>query len=131
MRVTKYWAKRLEIFGPDKAFLPVTQDGLFQGNKDGMELGLVTLLPGVKDPNGRGVMLMDPSKQDASRFQRVQMVQSLWYVVHAVLENEDTQKKGVICLACPRNAKFSQVRGGRALCFNAIITRFADFLVYL
>ena len=73
-----------------------------------MEQGLVSVLPGVKDPQGRGVLLMDPSKQDASRFQRVQVVQAFWYAVHAILESEDTQKRGVICLACPRHAKFSQ-----------------------
>ena len=98
----------MEIFGPDRAFLPATLDGLFQGNEDGLELGLLRVLPDVKDPVGRRVLLMDPSKQDSSRFERVQMVQSVWYGIHAVLEDEETQKRGVLCMACPRHARLSQ-----------------------
>ena len=36
------------------------------------------------------------------------MVQAFWYCIHAALEDEETQKSGLLCVACPRHAKFKQ-----------------------
>lgn len=108
LRLTKYWAKRLELFGPEKAFLPLTHESLSEGTKAAIERGFVTVLPGVKDPDGRGVVLVDPSRIDSSKFERVDMVRGFWYSIHAILEEESTQKRGMIALVCPRNAKLSK-----------------------
>ena len=106
--MTKYWKKRLELFGPDKAFLPMTLGGLFSDSQLGLQAGLSTVLPHdiVKDPDERSVILYDPSRQDnSSRESRLAMVKALWYCIHAaLLDNEITQRKGMIGLVCPRNA---------------------------
>ena len=107
-RLVNYWEKRMFFFGSEKAFLPLTQAGMFAGNDEGLALGFATLLPGIKGPGGRAVVLADPSKNDSSKATRIQMAQQLWYTVHAALEDEETQKNGLIILACPRNAKFKQ-----------------------
>lgn len=80
---------------------------MFSGNDEGLALGFATLLPGIKGPGGRAVVFVDPSKNDPS-IDRIKIVQQLWYTVHAALEDEETQKKGLIIMACPRNAKFKQ-----------------------
>ena len=62
-RLVKYWEKRLFFFGPEKAFLPLSQVGMFAGNDEGLGLGFATVLPGIKGPGGRSVVLADPSKK--------------------------------------------------------------------
>ena len=54
-RLGKYWKKRVALFGPDRAFLPMYQSGAFRDNEadmDTMRQGFARLLPS-KDPQGR------------------------------------------------------------------------------
>lgn len=108
VRLCRYWEKRLELFGPDKAFLPLTLEGMFSDNEDGINLGLATLLPGVKGPAGRSVVLFDPALQDASKYTRAQMVKAFWYIIFSALEDENAAKHGIFFISCTKNVKFSQ-----------------------
>lgn len=106
-RITKYWTKRLDIFGPDRAFLPLTQSEALKDDKVALGFGFVKLVPS-KDPTGRSIAYFDVSKQDKNKYERKSMTRAMWYVFHAALEDEDTQKKGVIILVIPRDSKLSQ-----------------------
>jgi hypothetical protein len=85
-----------------------TQVGLFQDIEHTTDLGYVTILTGIQDPVGQSIILIDPSKQDFSRVSCMNIIKAVWYCIHATLEQESTQKNGVIALTCPRNAKLSQ-----------------------
>lgn len=106
-RLVKYWDKRLEIFGPDRAFLPLTLEGALKDEDKALKAGFVRLIAGVKEPGGRSILYADPSRY-ASKHERLTTVRALWYVMHAALEDEETQKKGFVIIADPRNAKISQ-----------------------
>lgn len=98
IRVAKYWECRLNVFGPERAFLPIVVDDsmeesmrcyriLFDGNY---------LLP--HDNNGRAVYFMNKSSSNIERMRKGESLQILWYNVHAALEVESVQKAGFVLL---------------------------------
>jgi len=107
LRLTKYWDKRIEIFGPEKAFLPLTLEKALKDDSVALSFGF-TRDTGKKDPFGHAVIFVDPSLQDPTKYERESAVRALWYVMHAVLEDEEVQKRGTIMLAYPKRAKLSQ-----------------------
>lgn len=138
-RYARYWDKRRELFGDVKAFLPLTQTGANQEDAAALGRGFIRIVTGARDPAGRSLLIVDPSRQDKTQYTRESMTRSLWYILHAVLEkgpaNESgsgtssgstsndkdkdndndlqqhvvTQQKGIIALVYPQKAKASQV----------------------
>jgi len=107
LRLVKYWDKRIELFGLNKAFRPLKLDGALQGDETALGMGFTRLVP-AQDEHGRSILLADPSKQDASLYERESMLRAMWYVLHASLENEDAQKRGIVMIIVPKNARFKQ-----------------------
>ncbi|CAB9500455.1 Transfer protein [Seminavis robusta] len=93
-RYTKYWDKRVDVFGPEKAFEPLTLSGALRDDTAALQTGFFRLMD-TKAVGGRSMFFLDPKMQD---FQYTQdsMVRAVWYWFHASLEDEDTQKRGVI-----------------------------------
>ena len=56
-RLTKYWKWRKKLFGPDRAFLPMTQNGAMYEDIDALAKGFVSILP--EDGKGRLVVFFD------------------------------------------------------------------------
>jgi len=108
----KYWDKRIFIFGEEKAFLPLTLEGALRDDEVALERGFSRLVPGAKDPMGRSIVFLDPSRLDRSKYERNSMVRATWYVLHAALENPDAQKNGVVALGYPKHAHISQLDRG-------------------
>ena len=109
-RYARYWDKRVEVFGPVSAFLPLTLDQAVRHDRAALECGFVRV---VDQPHPhsdqRTCIFIDPSKQDRTKYARDSMVRAFWYVVHRVLlEDELVQKKGMIFIGFPHHAKFSQ-----------------------
>ena len=107
-RLIKYWDKRVEVFGEDKAFLPLTLDGALKEDEISLEMAFVQSTEHATDAEGRRIILGDPSKLDKSKYTRESMVRAFWYTMHAALEDEVTQKRGIILLLFPHHAQFSQ-----------------------
>ena len=106
-RLIKYWDKRVEVFGEDRAFLPLTLDGALKGDEISLEMAFVQSTEHT-DAEGRRIILGDPSKLDKSKYTRESMVRAFWYTMHAALEDEVTQKRGIILLLFPHHAQYSQ-----------------------
>jgi hypothetical protein len=83
-------------------------DGALKDDEGALNVGFARLVS-AKDPVGRSIVFVDPSKLDSSKYERESMVRALWYVMHAALENVDAQKVGNIMLGYPRNTKITQV----------------------
>lgn len=64
---------------------------------------------GKTDPTGRSILFADPSKLDPKAYEAKSMCRAFWYVLHSLLENKETQKKGVIFLVWPHNASLKNV----------------------
>lgn len=98
----------MDLFGKDKAFLPLKLHQALKDDKVALETGYSCLV-GTKDPSGRSILLVDSSRQDRSKYTRESMTRSVWYILHAVLmENTEAQRKGLVILGSPRNATYSQ-----------------------
>jgi hypothetical protein len=107
--MVEYWEKRHHFFGPENAFLPLTLDKGLQDGKVALEFGYAKLLPVKADPSGRNVMFINPAVQDKTKYSRESLIRATWYMIHAALEDEVTEKKGMLVAAFPRDAHFSQL----------------------
>ena len=109
-RYAKYWTKRVELFGEDKAFEPLTLEKALRDDRIVLELGMVRPT-GTKDPQSdRSIIFLDPSLQDKTKYTRESMTRSVWYIFHAVLEeNIVAQQRGVIMINYPHHAQLAQL----------------------
>ena len=111
-RYASYWDKRIEICGPEKAFLPLTLSGALKDDDVALSIGFVNYFGGYSDPIGRGIIYIEPGKQDKTKYTRESMIRAVWYMVHAALESTETQKHGIIFITHPAGAKFHQFDRG-------------------
>lgn len=100
-RYMKYWNARVELFGEEKAFLPMKIDGAMED--DAETIGLEYLqVANETDPDGRAILLFDFTKErgaDPDSLLRV-----IWYQVHVALMKESCQKRGVVVYARDRHS---------------------------
>lgn len=106
-RLIKYWKKRVEIFGPTKAFEPISLAEGMSDDEIAVGLGVMTLLP-AQDPSGRSIVYWDPSFLDSSKYSIDSMVRAFWYVLHAALEPTSAQQHGILVIVDPQRASITQ-----------------------
>jgi hypothetical protein len=108
-RYVQYWDKRVVIFGPVKAFQPLTLNEALSEDQLALESGVINLMEGLHDQMGRAVLYLDPSKRDMSGYSRESLCRAVWYYYHVALEKyERAQKHGVVLVGYPHNLKLSQ-----------------------
>ncbi|CAB9518711.1 tocopherol transfer protein-like [Seminavis robusta] len=105
-RYAKYWDNRVEVFGPEKAFQPLTLDKALCDDGLALSTGFPTLSP-TKHPSGRNILFADATTQMIGAYPTQSMVRAIWYMFHAALEDEETQKKGLVFLGDTRTVKLS------------------------
>jgi hypothetical protein len=96
------------MFGPHKAFLPLTLSQALQDDAVALSYGFISLT-GTTDVSGRAIVFLQPAQMDKSKYPRESMCRALWYVAHAALEDEMTQRRGIVILVYPFKAKISQM----------------------
>jgi hypothetical protein len=90
-RYASYWEHRVDLFGPEKAFLPMTLDGAMKDDLETLALGYTRT---VQD-HGR-ILFMDPSRTLVDR-DIDSIVRCQWYVsTKALMSEPEMQKKGAI-----------------------------------
>lgn len=109
-RYTRYWEKRVELFGPLRAYQPITIQSLYVHNDHrSLELGALQIIQRVKSydttlpidtntPDERDMLWFDPSKLDPAQYSRESGCRALWYLFHALLEDVQVQQRGLICI---------------------------------
>ncbi len=85
----------------------MTQQGALRDDSTALELAFFRLT-GTTDETGRGIAFADPSRLDKTKYARESMARTVWYVMHAALEHETTQRLGMVFVLFPHHAKFSQ-----------------------
>eukprot|EP00591_Stephanopyxis_turris_P006432 CAMPEP_0195531250 /NCGR_PEP_ID=MMETSP0794_2-20130614/34802_1 /TAXON_ID=515487 /ORGANISM="Stephanopyxis turris, Strain CCMP 815" /LENGTH=295 /DNA_ID=CAMNT_0040662969 /DNA_START=82 /DNA_END=966 /DNA_ORIENTATION=+ len=109
IRITKYWSKRVELFGDQKAFLPLTlSSNAFADDEIALKIGFMRLTHATDD-SGRILLFADPSRFKPRQYERLSMARAVWYYLHAAVESDTAQQKGVVFLVYPRHAKFSNI----------------------
>jgi len=98
----------VDLFGEDRAFLPLALDGALKCDIDALLFGFVRTSDRMVDASGRRVLFMDPSLLDDRAYDRTSMNRATWYAVHAALEDEITQKRGIVMILYPLKARVGQ-----------------------
>jgi len=80
----------------------MTQEGALAGDEVALHMAFSRIVTGETDPHGRMLIFDDPSRLEVEETTRESLVRSIWYVLHAVLESEATQKRGIIFMSTPR-----------------------------
>lgn len=107
VRLALYWKERLELFGPDRCFLPMTLNGAMKDEVENIvERKLVHLLP-VKDAAGRAVLFFDPSRRNFAEYSAEQEMMATWYFLEVAMEDPEVQRRGVVSII---NAKGTEKR---------------------
>ncbi|CAN0154830.1 unnamed protein product [Ascophyllum nodosum] len=103
-RYRKFWEAKLELFGEDKAALPIKAKDV----KEALDRQFLQILPGVKDVEGRQVVLIIPGNVDKT-IDRKLRVRAAWYVLLAALEDVETQRRGLCFVGLGNTARLSNV----------------------
>eukprot|EP01083_Nonionella_stella_P097002 272704_1 len=100
--MANYWNRRIELFG-STAFQPFTITNIRE--KDGKELSheFIRLMPDT-DGTGRCDIFVDPTTLEGHEYKDENMVRAAWYILHAALEIESSQQKGIVFIVYLRHA---------------------------
>ena len=114
VRLAKYWNTRVELFGPDSAFLPMTLDGAMADDAQAFEaLGDGNcMLP--HDKHGRAVYFSDKSRSTNERLTKDEQLRIIWYYVHASIEDESVQRTGFVMMSNFNVTKLSHFNRAKA-----------------
>eukprot|EP00562_Extubocellulus_spinifer_P003163 CAMPEP_0178478282 /NCGR_PEP_ID=MMETSP0696-20121128/4579_1 /TAXON_ID=265572 /ORGANISM="Extubocellulus spinifer, Strain CCMP396" /LENGTH=566 /DNA_ID=CAMNT_0020105645 /DNA_START=69 /DNA_END=1765 /DNA_ORIENTATION=- len=102
-RLAKYWEDRLEIFGPDRCFLPMTLRGAMRDQAMPMARRQIWQPVPVTDAVGRTVFYFCPSRRNFSEYSPREEAMDAWYQLETLLEDEDLRRRGVVVLGDLRN----------------------------
>ena len=102
-RLALYWQYRLDGFGEDRCFEPMTLVGAMRGEAANMaESGIFQLMP-TTDAAGRAVIFARFAKRDYSLFSAKQEVMWLTYLLEIVVQHGSLQSHGFVFLVDASN----------------------------
>ena len=97
-RLARHWETRLDVFGSDRCFLPMTAEGAMRGQIEPMiRQGIDAVLP-VTDVTGRAIILVDGSKRNFDVYSFSQELQAMFYLVQSLADNDEMRKRGLVFL---------------------------------
>lgn len=108
--LAEYWRGRLDLFGPDKAFRPMTLTGALKEDAMAMTRRQVVQLVPVTDTAGRAILFFSPSRRRLDEYTIEQELQAVWYLFEAVLENANLRKNGVVVICDLRGVQRKHIR---------------------
>jgi hypothetical protein len=91
-RLVAYWALRKKCFGPERAFLPMTQSAAMAEDTEVLRKGIATISP--DDKHGRPVFHWDRIR--ATGPHRDSVRRCLFYVLQALMEQDNAQRRGCV-----------------------------------
>jgi hypothetical protein len=105
-RLVAYWDARKKFFGPNRAFLPMTQSGAMAEDMEYAEKALIAMLP--DDDHGRPVVYWDRIRSTAAVAPRASVLRCCFYLMQVLSEQERAQKQGCVLMA---NYRVSRAAG--------------------
>ena len=93
-----YWKVRKEVFGPCRAFLPMTIRGAMAADIEALRKGIVQLLP--NDVHGRSVIFFDRMRAVKPTLTREEVFRIVFYLTHIVSQKKTRKERTMVVLAC-------------------------------
>lgn len=107
-RMAGYWRLRVELFGVERAFLPLSSDSILNPEDRAYILsGAFRILPNT-DAKGRILFYISQQKLRGSSFDPMSAARAVWYLVHKILIIDPKRaKNGIVGIANYRNSSWS------------------------
>lgn len=96
LRLVKYWAFRLELFGHDRCYLSMTLLGAMQDEMMNLAERMVWQLLPNTDAAGRGILHFAASNRDLSQNRMKEEFRAFFYFAHCHMEDDRTRRKGFV-----------------------------------
>ena len=93
-RFVKYWNTRIEVFGEERAFLPITLDGAMKDDGAAIQMKYLQVATET-DQDGRAILLFD-FNAESGEVSSESLLRVVWYQAHVALTQESCQKRGVV-----------------------------------
>lgn len=117
-----YWTRRVQLFGPDKAFLPMTLSGAMKDEVLHMSSRRLWEMAPVPDTAGRSILYHTPCRRDFSQYSFEQEMRAMWYLFESVIEDRNSRKNGVVILADLRGYSMSHYTLKIATLFSPLLS---------
>ncbi len=118
-RMAGYWRLRVELFGVERAFLPLSSDSILNPEDHAYILsGACRILPNT-DANGRILLYINQQKLHGNSFDPMSAARAVWYMFHKILMIDPQRaKNGIVGIANYRNSSWSPNYSWMALMSN-------------
>jgi CRAL/TRIO domain len=107
-RYTIYWSKRLQLFGPTRAFKPITLSFLTESEREILSSQFVSILPslsttavdeyGNETVDPRAILFIQFAKFERATMCNEDIVRVMWYMIHSLINDINCQKRGFVFL---------------------------------
>jgi len=105
-RMVRYWQLRVEIFGNDRAFLPLDSEAILdEDDRNQLFTGAIRILPHT-DAFGRTIFYVDQQKLHARSFDARSAVRTMWYQYHTILSDPDRARRGIVGISNYQNSSW-------------------------
>ena len=107
-RMAGYWRLRVELFGVERAFLPLSSDSILNTEERAFILsGALRILPNT-DANGRILFYTNQQKLRGSSFDPMSASRAVWYMFHKILMLDPQRaKNGIVGIANYKDSSWS------------------------
>ena len=107
-RLAKYWEIRLEVFGSDRCYLPMTLTGAMKDEVVPMTKYRIWQRMSVTDTAGRAIFYFCPGRRNYAEYSAQQEFMAMWYLFETIIEDADLRRRGVVSLTDMRNMQKDQ-----------------------
>mmetsp|Transcript_21270 Transcript_21270/g.32723 ORF Transcript_21270/g.32723 Transcript_21270/m.32723 type:complete len:312 (+) Transcript_21270:134-1069(+) len=149
-KIIYYWSRKVDLFGLDRAFRKLSLQDLEEEDQIGLLNGGIRALP-ERDEAGRGLLFSYRTLWDnRGGTSHKSMSRVLWYMCHALVEDVEVQRHGIILLAvnlmdsattqdaklnriCWRDAQHALpvlLQGSHQLVHNQVMSRLLETTLY-
>lgn len=97
-RLVDYWNFRLDVFGADRCFLPMTLNGAMKDEVVPMTKQCILQLMPVTDTAGRAILFFSPNRRNFDVYGVEQEFRALLYFFETIMEDAELRKRGVVML---------------------------------
>lgn len=102
-RMARYWQMRLDLFGEDRCYHPMTLAGAMADEAaPAMEMKIHQVLP-VTDTAGRKIIYTDMSLRNYGRYSMDQEIRWFFFLVEALSDSDNGRKNGYVMLINAKN----------------------------
>jgi len=97
-KLVDYWQRRLEAFGEDLAFKPMTLAGAMEEELGSMISFCVQRISPCKDTAGRAVAYMTPRRRIRSLYPTHRQKRASWYLLECLSQDPEARQNGAVMI---------------------------------